>query len=117
MKRLLLTVSLFAVALIGCVSPYAPQEFDLNELNGLDSMTLGTVESVGTVRIERDIHAYEEPPELRIQPELGDQIVIRLDDGHAITLVLKGMQRFEPGERVRVLSDTHSPYGPRVFHE
>lgn len=118
MKRLLLTVSLVTVALIGCASPYAPQEFDLDALNGLGSVIFGTVESVGIVRIERDIHAYEEPRELRIQPELGDQMVIRLDDGRAITVVLEGMQqRFQAGERVRVLSHTYSPYGPRVFHE
>jgi outer membrane lipoprotein SlyB len=116
-KSLPLTVSLVAAALIGCASPYAPQEFNFDALSGPGSMTLGTVESVATVRIERDIHAYEEPPELSIQPELGDQMVIRLDDGRAITLVLTGMQRFQAGERVRVLSHTYSSDGPSVIHE
>jgi hypothetical protein len=105
-----------AASLTACTAPYAPPEFDFSELDS-QGMVLGTVESVGTVRVERDIHAYEEPAELRIQPELGDRMVIRLDDGRAITLVLKGLQRFEAGERVRVLSDTYSPYGPRVFHD
>jgi len=104
-----------AASFAACAAPYAPQEFDCS---GLDSegVVLGTVESVATVRIERDIHAYDEPAELEIQPELGDRMVIRLDDGRAITLVLTGMQRFEAGERVRVLSDTYSPYGRRIFH-
>ena len=117
MTKLLLTLSLLALALIGCASPYAQQQVDLNDLNGLDSTTLGTVESVDVVRIQRDIHAYDEPVELRIQPELADQMVIRLDDGRAITLVLTGMQRFQAGERVRLLSHTYSPYGPGVVHE
>ena len=115
MKELFALLSL-AASLTACAAPYAPQEFDFCELDS-QGMVLGTVESVATVRIERDIHAYEEPAELRIQPELRDRMVIRLDDGRAITLVLKGMQRFEEGERVRVLSDTYSPYGPRVFHD
>jgi outer membrane lipoprotein SlyB len=100
-KRILLTASLVAVALAGCA-------------NGLDGTTRGTVESVEVVRLERDIHAYEE---LRIQPDLGDRLLIRLDDGRAITVTLSGTQRFHAGERVRVLSDSYSPYGPRVFHE
>jgi outer membrane lipoprotein SlyB len=109
--------SLLALALIGCASPYAPQEFDFNELSGLDGTALGTVESVDVVRIQRDIHAYDEPVALAIQPELADEMLIRLDDGRAITVVLTGMQRFQAGERVRVLSHTYSPDGPSVLHE
>jgi hypothetical protein len=30
---------------------------------------------------------------------------------------VQGAQRFESGERVRVVSETHSPYGARVEHE
>ena len=115
MKELFALLSL-AASLAACAASYAPQEFDFSELDS-QGVTLGTVESVDTVRIERDIHAYEEPTELRIQPELADRMVIRLDDGRAITLVLNGTRRFEVGERVRVLSDTYSPYGPRVFHD
>jgi outer membrane lipoprotein SlyB len=115
MKQLFALLSL-AASLTACAAPYAPQEFDFSELDS-QGVVLGTVESVATVRIERDIHAYEAPAELRIQPELGDRMVIRLDDGRAVTLVPNGMQRFEAGERVRVLWDTYSPYGPRVFHD
>ncbi len=115
MKRFFALLSL-AASLAACATPNAPQEFGFSELNTQD-MALGIVESVRVVRIERDIHAYDEQPELRIQPELADQMVIRLDDGRAITVVLNGLQRFQAGERVRVLSHTYSPYGPRVFHE
>jgi len=104
-------------SLVACAAPNAPQEFDFSELNSCQDSIFGTVESMRVVRIERDIHAYEEPLELRIQPELRDQLVIRLDDGRAITIVLNGTQRFQAGERVRVLSHTYSPYEVRVFHE
>ena len=115
MKELFALLSL-AASLAACAAPCAPQELGLS---GLDTqgVMLGTVESAATVRIERDIHAYEPPAELRIQPELGDRMVIRLDDGRELTLVLTGMQRFEAGERVRVLRDTYSPHGPRIFHD
>jgi outer membrane lipoprotein SlyB len=115
MKGLFAVLSLAATLTAGA-GPYAPQEFDFRELSS-QGTALGTVESVATVRIERDIHAYEEPAELRIQPELRDRIVIRLDDGRALTLVLNNLQRFEAGERVRIVSDTYSPYGPRIFHD
>lgn len=80
-------------------------------------MVLGTVESVRVVRIERDIHAFDESLELRIQPDLRDELVIHLDDGHAVTVMVKETQRFEAGQRVRVFSDTYNPYGPWVEHE
>ena len=115
MKKLFAVLSLAATLTAGA-GLYAPQEVDFRELNSQGTV-LGTVESVATVRIERDIHAYEEPAELRIQPELRDRIVIRLDNGRAISVVLNGLQRFEQGERVRIISDTYSPYGPRVFHD
>jgi outer membrane lipoprotein SlyB len=53
--------------------------------------------------------------ELRIQSDLRDELVIHRDDGHAITVMVK--DRFEAGQRVRVVSDTYGPYGPRVEHE
>ena len=115
MKELFALLSL-AASLAACAAPCAPQELGFSALDS-QGVVLGTVESVATVRIERDIHAYEAPAELRIQPELGARTVIRLDDGRELTLVLNGLQRFEAGERVRVLSDTYSPYGPRIFHD
>lgn len=115
MKELFALLSL-AASLAACAAPCAPQALGFSELDA-QGVVLGTVDSVATVRVERDIHAYEAPAELRIQPELGDRTVIRLDDGRELTLVLNGLQRFEAGERVRVLSDTYSPYGPRIFHD
>jgi outer membrane lipoprotein SlyB len=108
--------SLAALAVIGCASPNTPQNFGPDE-STRGRMAGGTIESVSLVRIERDIHAYEAPSELRIRPQLRDRVVVRLDDGRVLTLVLKASQRFETGERVRVLSHTYDPHGPQVFHE
>jgi hypothetical protein len=116
MKSLLATLSLVAV-LAACATPYAQREFDFSDLNGLAGLELGTVESVEVVRIERDIHAFVEALELRMQPDLAEQLVIRLDAGGAVTVMAEGTQRFKVGERVRVVSQTYSPYGPRVEHE
>ena len=69
------------------------------------------------VPIERDIHAFEESMELRLRPDLVDELVILLDNGRAVTLKAKGTQRFAAGERVRVVSDAYSPFGPRIEHE
>lgn len=114
MKNLFATLSL-AASVAACATPYAPQDFDFSELGRLGSMALGTVESVRVLQVERDIHAFEESMELRLRPDLVDELVILLDDGGAVTLTAKGTQRFATGQRVRVLSDAYSP--PRVEHE
>lgn len=114
--KLLATLSL-AAGLAACATPYAPRDFDFSELGGLGSTASGTVESVRPVELERDIHAFEESVELRLRPDLADELVILLDNGRVMTLVAKGTQRFTVGERVRVVSHAYSPYGPQVEHE
>ena len=112
MKKLLTALSL-AASLAACATAHG-QGGDVNARPGVK---LGTVESVELVRTERDIHAFEETLELRIKPEVTEQLVIRLDEGGAVIVTVKGAQRFEAGERVRVVSQTYGPYGPRVEHE
>jgi outer membrane lipoprotein SlyB len=106
-----------AAGLAACATPYAPRDFDFSGLGGLNSTASGTVESVRLVELERDIHAFEESVELRLRPDLADELVIVLDDGRVVTLVANGAQRFTAGERVRVVSHAYSPYGPQVEHE
>jgi hypothetical protein len=62
----------------------------------------GTVESVREVPL--DIHGFREAIEHSVNPQTVQQLVIRLDDERAVTLVEEGMQRFAPGERVRIVS-------------
>ena len=115
MKKLLATLSL-AASLAASATPHAQGAFDLS---GFDQqVALGTVQSVDVVQIERDIHAFDERAlELSMQPELTERLVIRLDAGNLVIVTVTGAQRFESGERVRVVSQTYSPYGPRVEHE
>jgi hypothetical protein len=95
MKRFLTAFAL-AAALAGCAAPHARQEFDFSEL----PLTRGVVESVQD--LPRDIHAFGEAVVHQINPEKPAQLVIRLDSGRAITL--QGVQRFEAGQRVRVVA-------------
>lgn len=111
MKNLLAALSL-AAGLAAGAAPYA-QDFSGNR-----RVALGTVQHVKVVQVERDIHAFDERAfELSIQPDLTEELVIRLDAGDLVTVTVQGAQRFAAGERVRVVSQTYSPHGPRVEHE
>src|SRR5688500_9047484 len=113
MKKLLATLSL-AASLAASAATFAQGDF-----GGLDQrVALGTVQHVDVVEIERDIHAFDERAlELRMQPDLTERLVIRLDTGDFVIVTVNGAQRFETGERVRVVSHTYGPYGPRVEHQ
>lgn len=94
----------------GCAMPYAPQEFDFSEL----ACAPGIVESVREVDLQAGLHPFAAALELWMQPDLGDELLVRLDDGRAVKVVQNGLQRFEAGERVRVLFDAQ---GARLERE
>jgi hypothetical protein len=96
MKKPFTTLSL-AASLAACATSHAPQELNSCQLNSRQGVALGTVESVQTVRIQRDIHAFEQALELRMQPDLSEWLVILLDTGSAVIITVKGTQRFEAG--------------------
>ena len=117
MKKLFAILSL-AASLAACGTSHAQNAFDFTEPNGPPGVELGTVQSVDVVDVERDIHAFDERAfELRLQPDLTERLVIRLDAGDIAIVTVTSAQRFEPGERVRVMSPVHSPYGLTVEHE
>jgi hypothetical protein len=90
MKKFLIALMFAAIPLGGALAaPYAPQEFDFG---GLDGVVYGTVELVQP--------ALPSPTELA---EKAEAARVRLDDGRSITVVLRSLQHFEPGERVRVV--------------
>ena len=93
MKTLLVALT---AALAACTTTsYAP-------LESLPGRASGVVESVREVPL--DIHGFREAIEHSVNPQTAQQLVIRLDDERAVTLVEEGMQRFAPGERVRIVS-------------
>jgi len=96
MKNLLLAFALGA-PLASHAAPYAPQEFDFSELSS------GMIESVVESESARDIHAFEEAIEHKINPEVPRELLIRLDDGRLLT-VLEDARSFEAGERVRIVA-------------
>ena len=113
MKNLLATLSL-AASLAASASVHAQG----SGLMAQPAVALGTIQSVDLVQMERDIHEFDERAlELRMHPDLTERLVIRLDAGDIVIVTVKGTQRFQAGERVRVVSQTYSPYGPRVEHE
>ncbi len=85
-------------------NPHAPQEFDFSEL--------GTVESVRQVELVRA--PLTDVFEHAVRTDTGAQLLIRLDSGRGIMLVESGMQRFEAGQRVRVVAGST---GTRVDSE
>jgi hypothetical protein len=90
MKKLLLTLIFAAMPLAGVfAAPYAPQDFDFSELDGV---AYGTVELVKAA-----------PPNPTVLAENCEAALVRLDDGRSISVVLRLLQHFEPGERVRVV--------------
>ena len=84
-----------ALLLTACATPSSGVE-------NLPGLATGIVESVREVPL--DIHGFREAIEHSVNPPTARQLVIRLDDERAVTLVDEGMQRFAPGERVRIVS-------------
>ena len=75
--------------------------------------------SYGFVESVREVQLAEPPPAfvgvfaLAARPPSGDELLVRLDDGQAISVVQTGMQLFQPGQRVRVAPEST---GVRVEH-
>jgi hypothetical protein len=103
MNRIALTLAFAGALSTARAAEYAPQEFDFSGL--------GTIESVREVPLAAPLADVFEHA---VNPETADELVIRIDDGRAVVLREKEMQRFAPGQRVRLVS---SSSGPRIVHE
>lgn len=83
------------------------------EVPNPDEPALGTVESAQTVNLEQRRRAsgaqeglkdiFERHFELLHGVQSADELVVRLDDGREVRVIYYGMQRFFPGQRVRVI--------------
>jgi hypothetical protein len=86
--------------LVACAAPYAPQEFNFS------GWSSGMIESA--LDAPHDIHAFHEAMEHEVNPQLAQRLLIRLDDGGAL-MVRSHAQRFEPGQRVRIVAGGVEP--------
>jgi hypothetical protein len=101
--RTLVALAFLAAASGAFAQRYAPQEFDFSELAGIGA-DAGIVESVREVPL-REMHAFDpEVLELKHKPETVQELDIRLDGGHVITVTRStDLQRLQLGQRVRVM--------------
>lgn len=72
----------------------------------------GIVESVQEVQLAEP-SGFPGVFELAFKPPTVDELLVRLDDGRAISVVHTGMQVFEAGQRVQVVP---GPQGVRIEH-
>ena len=76
----------------------------------------GTIESVREVPITRDLHAFDPGVlEHNVRPDMGEEVIIRLDGGPVITFTQSQVQRLKPGQRVRVILSGSSARVELVF--
>jgi hypothetical protein len=94
------------ISLAAHAAPYAPQEYDFS---GLPASVPGVVESVRAVPLHANPAQFVDVFEHALNAETGEELVVRLDDGRAITVRPRSQQGFRPGERVRLV-------GGRVLH-
>jgi len=99
----LVALLLLAAALPAQAAPHAPQEYDFSELSLIGPSALGVVESVREVPL-RAAAEFVDVFEHSVNGDTGEELVVRLDDGRAVTMRLNAVERFRPGERVRVLA-------------
>ena len=98
-----LAALLLAVTPPASATPYAPEEYDFSDLSSMGPASFGIVESVREVPLRSTHEQLADVFEHSLNAETGDELIVRLDDGRAVTLRLNGGQRFQPGERVRLL--------------
>lgn len=68
-----------------------------------DCVANGIVESVREVQLDTVPAALGDVFEHTVKPQTGDELVVRLKDGRAISVTPDAMQRFRPGEHVVVI--------------
>ena len=70
--------------------------------------TFGIVESVRETQLADQPPAFPGVFEHAAKPRTGDELLVRLDDGRAISVVQTGMRSFQPGQRVLVIPERES---------
>jgi hypothetical protein len=99
-----LCVAVLMSAMAGTVlaRPYAPRSFTFVTPDTHALVEDGTVESVRAVRPRSRAGGFESALEHAINPAMADEVLVRLDDGRAITFLHEGLPPFTTGQRVEV---------------
>ena len=105
--RALYPVSILFVVMtaIASISPSRAQP------PGLEGTAHGIIDSVRDVLLGTLLRGYADALEHAVGP--SQQIVVRLDDGQAFTILQNKVEHFEPGERVLL---SPSKFGTRLEH-
>jgi hypothetical protein len=82
--------------------PYAPPSFTFMTSETHALIEDGTVESVRAGPLRPKLGGFESALEHAINPEVADEVVVRLDNGGTITFLHEGLPRFTAGQRVGV---------------
>jgi outer membrane lipoprotein SlyB len=114
-------VVVFAALLAGSslaqAAPRQAQDFPHCEVP-TEGSAAGTIESVREVPIARDLHAFDPGVlEHNVRPDMGEEVIIRLDGGPVITFTQAQVQRLQAGQRVRVILSGSSARVEVVFEQ
>jgi len=91
-----------ASLIVAWLPAYALPDFDACAVSAMEG-SAGTVESVRTVLVPRDLHAFDpEVLEHSVRPETAEQLVVRLDVGPVVVFTQRQPHRLRAGQRVTV---------------
>ena len=85
--------------------------FPLRAQTGLEGPAHGIIDSVRDMLVGTLLGGYADALEHAVGR--SEEIVVRLDDGHALTIVQNTLENFEPGQRVLL---SPSRFGIRLEH-
>ncbi len=99
-----LCVAVLMSAMAGTVlaRPYAPRSFTFVTPESPALVEDGTVESVRAVPRRPKPGGFESALEHAINPAMADEVLVRLDDGGAVTFLHEGLPPFTTGQRVGI---------------
>jgi hypothetical protein len=96
--------AVLALAAVPLACSIAPRMESESSAADFAAAAPGTVEQVQPVVSYKAVAGLSDVFEHAVGPQNADRLLIRLDGGHWVTLDAEGLQRFRPGERVRVVS-------------
>lgn len=100
--------AVLALAAASLAWSMAPRMEDESSAADADAAAAGTVEEIQLMGSYKAVAGLWDVFEHAVRPPTADRLLIRLDGGHWVALDAEGLQRFHPGQRVRVVSSGSS---------